>query len=471
MTTFEMTIDGAAVSAPESFDVINPASGLVFEQAPECPTETVDLAFMSAHRALTTWRVDEGERRAALRRIADLLLSVVDDLAPVLTAEQGKPLLMARGEIVRAASWFSYFAELPMPYDVIQDDALALVEVVARPVGVVAAIAPWNSPLMLASWKLAPALLAGNTVVLKPSPYTPLSTLLLGRYLATVLPPGVVNVIAGADSVGRAMVSHPLTRKISFTGSVAAGKQIAAAAAPDLKRTTLELGGNDAAIILADADPAAIAKKLFWGAFLNNGQVCSAVKRVYAHESIHCAVVEALADLATRTRVGDGSVDGVELGPVANKAQLVRVSGMVAQALAGGAKAAAGGAALSQPGYFFPPTVLTGVDDSMSIVADEQFGPALPVMAFRDVDDAVCRANSTPFGLSGSVWSSDLDHARSIAARLDCGTAWINDHAVVSPEQPFGGVGWSGVGLENGHWGLDGFIQTQVVRTTRSAAG
>jgi acyl-CoA reductase-like NAD-dependent aldehyde dehydrogenase len=354
---------------------------------------------------------------------------------------------------------------------VIQDDETAFVEVVGRPLGVVAAITPWNFPLTLAFWKIAPALLAGNTMVLKPSPYTPLTTLAVGRLLQDVFPPGVVNVVSGGDRLGGLMTAHPAPRKISFTGSVETGKKVALAAAPDLKRVTLELGGNDPAIVLDDADPATVSAAIFAGAFNNNGQVCSAIKRVYVPESIYDDVVEGLAAHARSITVGPGTEPGVKLGPINNEPQYERVKGLVADALSQGATAVTGGEAMERPGYFFEPTILAGLSDGTRIVDEEQFGPALPVVAYRDLDDAVERANATHFGLSGSVWSADAERAADVAARLECGTAWVNTHLALAPHQPFGGCKWSGIGLENGPWGLSEFTEYQVVHRSKAANG
>ena len=340
--------------------------------------------------------------------------------------------------------------------------------VLRRPVGTVAAITPWNFPLVLASWKIAPAQLAGNTMVLKPSPYTPLSTLKLGELLRDILPPGVLNIVSGGDELGKWMTSHPVPRKISFTGSVATGKHVAASAAPDLKRVTLELGGNDPAIILDDVDPGAIADKLFWGAFQNNGQVCSAIKRVYVPESLYDDVVEALAERARTVKVGDGTAEGTQLGPINNKPQFERVKELVADAVTGGARAVTGGKPMEGSGYFFEPTILADLSDGTRIVDEEQFGPALPVVAYRDLDDAVERANATHFGLSGSVWSADPERGAEVAARLECGTAWVNSHLALAPHQPFGGAKWSGIGVENGPWGYYGFTELQVIYRAKS---
>ncbi|GAA3206723.1 aldehyde dehydrogenase family protein [Actinocorallia longicatena] len=459
---YGMTIGGEDVPAKDVFDVVDPATGEVHAQAPDCSPEQLDAAFAAAEAAYGSWRRDEDARRAALHAAGDLLLAGAGDLAPILVGEQGKPLKEATFEIIGAGVWLKHFADLPMPRQVIRDDDAAFVEVVRRPMGVVAAITPWNFPLILACWKIAPALLAGNTMVLKPSPFTPLTTLRVGELFRDVLPAGVLNVVSGRDPLGAHMTVHPVPRKITFTGSVATGKRVAASAADDLKRVTLELGGNDPAIVLPDADPAAIAAKLFGAAFQNNGQVCSAIKRVYVPESLHDELVEALADQAARTKVGPGLEEGVTHGPLNNRPQFERVAGLVADALSGGARAVTGGKPVDGPGYFFEPTLLTGVEDGSRIVDEEQFGPALPIVKYTSLDEAVARANGTHFGLSGSVWGTDTERAAAVADELECGTAWVNTHLALHPAQPFGGFKWSGIGVENGTWGLEGFTEVQV---------
>jgi acyl-CoA reductase-like NAD-dependent aldehyde dehydrogenase len=462
-----MTIDGQAVPAEQTFGVINPATGEVFAQAPECTREQLDAALESAHKAQLSWKTDAAARTEALLAAADAVDAAAKELGPLLTAEQGKPVAQAIGEAKGVALWLRHFAKLDLPREVIQDDERVFAEVVRRPVGVVAAITPWNFPLSMAAWKFAPALRAGNTVVVKPSPYTPLATLRLGEVLRDVLPPGVLTIVSGGDELGGWMTAHPLVRKISFTGSVATGKKVAAAAAPDLKRVTLELGGNDPAIVLDDVEVEAVAAKLFWSAFRNSGQVCIAVKRVYVPERLHDDLVDALAAKARAAKVGDGMAEGTDLGPINNKPQFERVSELVSDALSNGATAAAGGGPLDRPGYFFAPTVLTGVSDGTRIVDEEQFGPALPVIPYRDVDDALARANATTFGLGGSVWSADPDRAADVAERLETGTAWVNTHAALAPHQPFGGAKWSGIGVENGSWGLLGYTEIQVVHRAK----
>ena len=462
-----MTIDGQGAPSAATFDVLNPATGEVYAQAPECSKEQLDAAMESSAKAYRDWKADENARRDALRQAAAILLGASQEVAPILTAEQGKPISDANIEIIAAGMWLQYYADLEVPREVIQDDDSAFVEVLRKPLGVVAAITPWNFPVTLASWKIAPALLAGNTLVLKPSPFTPLSTLKIGELLRDVFPPGVFNVVSGGDGLGSSMTSHPTPRKISFTGSVATGKKVAAAAAPDLKRVTLELGGNDPAILLDDVDPADVADRVFRAAFANNGQVCSAVKRVYVPEAMYDDVVEAMATQARSQKVGDGTDPDTQLGPINNKPQYERVSELVADAIKGGARAAAGGKAMDRPGYFFEPTILADISDGTRIVDEEQFGPALPLIPYRDIDDAVDRANATHFGLGGSVWGGDADRAAEVAERLECGTAWVNAHLALAPHQPFGGAKSSGLGVENGTWGLYGFTELQVLHRSK----
>ena len=471
MSDFVMTIGGDSAPAADSFGVINPANGEVFAHAPECTRDQLDAAFDAAAKAQRDWKLDEAARRSTLLAMADVLMGATGELAPILTAEQGKPLAEAGVEVFASAIWCQYFANLETPPQVIQDDTEAYVEVVRRPIGVVAGITPWNFPLTLAFWKIAPALLAGNTMVLKPSPFTPLATLKVVELLREVMPAGVLNVVSGGDELGGWMTGHPVPRKVSFTGSIATGKLVAQSAAPDLKRVTLELGGNDPAIVLDDADPAIVSRAIFSAAFQNNGQVCSAVKRVYVPEALYADVLDGLTAQAAAIQVGDGTAADTKLGPINNAPQFERVKELVADALSHGARATTGGKAMDRPGYFFEPTILTDISDGTRIVDEEQFGPALPVIPYRSVDEVVERANGTHFGLSGSVWGADADRAAEVAGRLECGTAWVNTHLALAPQQPFGGFKWSGIGIENGPWGLAEFTEVQAVHRSKAADG
>jgi acyl-CoA reductase-like NAD-dependent aldehyde dehydrogenase len=453
-----------ALNGDASFGVVNPATGTVFATAPACTPQRLDRAMAGALAAYRSWRCDEERRRGALRLAAQRILTSVGELAAVLTAEQGKPRAEAATEIRAAGAWLRYYADLSVPPEPAPVDRA---EIVRRPLGVVAAITPWNYPVALALWKVAPALRAGNTMVLKPSPYTPMTTLALGELLADVFPPGVLTVVTGPDPLGARVAAHPVPRKLSFTGSVATGRRVAVLAAQGLKRVTLELGGNDPAIVLDDADPERIADDLFWGAFTNNGQMCMAVKRVYVPRSRYADVVEALAHRARTVRVGDGAQKGTRLGPVANRRQLARVSGLVSDALAHGAVAAAGGTPLGRPGFFYAPTVLAEVHDGVRVVDEEQFGPVLPVVPYTSLDEAVDRANGTEYGLTASVWSADPDRAAAVARRLDAGQVSVNVHAgAVRPELPFSGHKSSGIGVENGLWGLYEYTDLNVVLGT-----
>ncbi len=462
-----LSIDGRAVDTEARDPVIDPARGAPFATAARAGSEHLELAIAAASRALAGWRRDEAARRAGLQAAAAALKAKASVIGPLLSREQGKPEKAAVGEVLAAAKWLAYFAELPTAPEIVQDDADKRIEVVRRPLGVVAAITPWNFPVVLLAWKLGPALLAGNTVVAKPSPYTPLSALAVGEALREVLPPGVLNVIAGGNELGAAMTVHPAIRKISFTGSIATGKRIMAAAADDLKRITLELGGNDPAIVLPDVDPKAVAAKLFWGAFFNSGQVCVGIKRLFLHEQVHDEVLDALVEIATRTRVGPGDDKASELGPLNNEPQLQRVIDLVDDARRAGAKVVAGGARLDGPGYFYPPTLVAGAEPGMRLVDEEQFGTALPILRYRDVDGAIEEANRTHFGLGASVWTRDLDRGAAIARELEAGTTWVNHHQDLLPAAPFGGLKWSGVGVEGGRWAYNEHTAVQVINVKK----
>ncbi|MFF5428495.1 aldehyde dehydrogenase family protein [Streptomyces griseofuscus] len=449
------------------FAVVDPATGEPFDQAPDQQPDELDAVVDRSHRAWRDWRADPAARTTALRGAADAVETAGDELARLLTREQGKPLTESYAEIARTAARLRYFADLAPRTRRITDGRPVHSEVRWRPLGPVAAIVPWNFPLQLAAAKFAPALAAGNTVVLKPSPFTPLATRLLGSVLATALPEDVLTVVTGREPLGAHLASHPRIRHVTFTGSVSTGRAVARAVGASLARVTLELGGNDAAVLLDDIDVDRIADRLFWAAFRNCGQVCMAVKRVYAPARLHAEVVEALAQRAKSVAVGPGLDPDTRLGPVNNAPQLARVEQVTEQALADGARAAAGGQRLDGPGYFFAPTILTDVPPDSPVVTEEQFGPVLPVLPYRSLDEAMDAANGTGFGLGGSVWGTDLDRAEAVADRLECGTAWINHHAELSLAQPFAGIKNSGVGVAGGPWGLYGNLRPFVVHRPR----
>jgi acyl-CoA reductase-like NAD-dependent aldehyde dehydrogenase len=463
MASYTMSIDGEQHTAAQSYGVINPATEEEFARAPSCSREQLEAAISAAQRAFATWKRDESARRSALRKGAELLQAKAADIGRTLTLEQGKPLAQATGEVLGAAAQLKAMAEMPLPHEVTRDNEKGRVEIYYRPYGVTAGITPWNFPVMIAMSKIAPALLGGNTMVLKPSPFTPLSTLQLGEVLNQALPAGVLNVISGDNDIGAHLTAHPLVRKISFTGSVPTGKKIAQSASTDLKRVTLELGGNDPAIVLDDADPAQIATQLFWSAFMNCGQICIAVKRIYAPEALLAPLASAIAKVAREVKVGDGTDPQTQIGPINNAMQLERVSGLVADAKQRGAQVHAGGERMERKGYFFAPTVLTGVGDDAPIVAEEQFGPVLPLLPYRSLDDAIERANATHFGLGASVWSPNRARALEVAKEIDAGTVWINQHLALTADAPFGGAKWSGIGAAGGRWAVESFLQQHVI--------
>ncbi|ANB04343.1 aldehyde dehydrogenase [Streptomyces ambofaciens] len=451
--------------------VVDPATGETFDEAPDQQPDELDTVVDRAHRAWHGWRADPAARTAALHRAADAVETAGDELARLVTREQGKPLTESHAEIARTAARLRYFADLAPRTRRITDGRPVHSEIRWRTLGPVAAIVPWNFPVQLAAAKFAPALAAGNTMVLKPSPFTPVATRLLGSVLAAVLPEDVLTVVTGREPLGARLASHPRIRHVTFTGSVPTGRAVARAAAASLARVTLELGGNDAAVLLDDVEVDRIADRLFWAAFRNCGQVCMAVKRVYAPARLHAELVEALAHRARTVTVGAGLDPATRLGPVNNAPQLARVELVTQQALAAGARAAAGGHRLDGPGYFFAPTILTDVPPGSPVVTEEQFGPVLPVLPYRSLDEAVDAANGTGYGLGGSVWGTDLDRAEAVADRLECGTVWINHHAELSLAQPFAGAHHSGVGVAGGPWGLYGNLRPFVVHRPQGEQG
>ncbi|MER6146785.1 aldehyde dehydrogenase family protein [Streptomyces hirsutus] len=460
---------GAPGTSGGHFVVIDPATGEGFDAAPDRQPDELDVVVDRARTAWRGWRDDPVARRTALLAAADAVEAAGADLAPLLTREQGKPLAESHAEVARTAARLRYFAEMDHGPQRIADGRPVRSEIRWRPLGPVAAIVPWNFPLQLASAKFAPALAAGNTIVLKPSPYTPLATRLLGSVVSSALPEDVLTIVTGREPLGARLASHPGIRHVTFTGSIPTGQAVAEGAAASLARVTLELGGNDAAILLEDVDVERIADRLFWAAFRNCGQVCMAVKRVYAPVRLYSEVVEALAQRAKTAVVGPGLDPGSQLGPVNNAPQLARVERYTNQALADGARVAAGGGRLDRPGYFFAPTILADVPADSPVVTEEQFGPVLPVLPYGSLDEVVEAANSTAFGLGGSVWGTDLDRAETVADRLECGTAWINHHAELSLAQPFAGIKESGVGVAGGPWGLYGNLRPFVVHRQEEA--
>ena len=467
MGPFKLLIDGKLEDGDLVMNVINPANEDVLAQCPRASKAQLDRAVAAAKRAFPAWAATPiDERRAALNAIADAIQGDLANLARILTQEQGKPLQDAMGEVFGAAAFFRYFATLDLPERIVEDSDTKKVIARRRPLGVVGAIVPWNFPLILMAFKVPAALLAGNTVILKPAATTPLSTLRIAELAKDLLPPGVLNVIADANDLGGAITAHPDIRKVSFTGSTETGKKVMAGAAEALKRVTLELGGNDAAIVMEGSDPVATAPKIFAGAFQNSGQVCIAIKRAYVHESIYDAMCDELAKLADAVVMGDGLQQGVTLGPLQNKAQYDKVLGYIEAGRVDG-KIIAGGTPTEGKGYFIRPTIVRDITDGSRLVDEEQFGPVLPVIKIKSGDDALARANASSYGLGGSVWDTNLDRALELAGRMDTGTVWINKHADLAPNIPFGGAKLSGVGNELGEEGLAEFTQLHVINIAK----
>jgi acyl-CoA reductase-like NAD-dependent aldehyde dehydrogenase len=468
MPSFELLINGKMVPGVGTLDVINPATESLAGSCSRASESQLDEAVEAANGALANWSATSiEERRRAIEQVADIVTANAEELGSILTSEQGKPLAEAIGEAHGFAMFTRHFAAMDLPVEILEDSDVRRVEIHRSPLGVVAAIVPWNFPLILLGFKLGPALMAGNTLVVKPAPTTPLSTLRLAELVKDALPPGVLNVIADANDLGSKISGHPKIRKISFTGSSATGAKVMAGAAETLKRITLEMGGNDAGLILGDVDPKEIAPKIFAAAFPNNGQVCIAMKRVYAHEDIYDALCDELAAIAKSKKIGDGTEAGIDLGPLQNKAQYDKVKAIIADAADKGT-IIAGGRAPDRPGYFIEPTIVRDIAEGARLVDEEQFGPALPIIKFRDPEEALARINRTAEGLGGSVWSSDAEAARDLAVRLDAGTVWVNKHGELDPGIPFSGAKQSGVGTELGRAGLEEFTQRRVINISSS---
>lgn len=463
---FHLTIAGRLVRGKDSFDVINPATGTVLAQAPSATAEQLDEAIAAAKTAFTSWSaLSYDERQAYLDRYADALQEHRDDLVRLLTLEQGKPLLtMAAPEVDQAISYIRQIAARRIPVEIVEETDAHVVELHHVPLGVVGGITPWNFPVLLALWKVAPALITGNTFVLKPTPFSPLTALRFGEIAQRVLPPGVLSVVSGGNELGPQLTNHPDIAKISFTGSTETGKHVLRAAAGTVKRVTLELGGNDAALVLPDADYKAIIPQLFWGAFGHQGQWCVGIKRLYVHRSFHAEFVQAFVDYAKTVKVGDGLDPDVGVGPVQNKMQFDKLKTFLDDIKANGQKIVLGGEIdQSQSGYFFPITVVDNPPEDSKIVQEEQFGPILPILIYDGVDEAVARANASVYGLGGSVWGRDTKAAVAVANRIEAGMVWVNEIHTQGVDIPFGGVKQSGIGTEQGHEGRLLFTNPKTV--------
>ncbi len=468
---YAMHIDGRAVPGARFMDVINPATGAPFAKAPDCTREELDLAVAAARRAFPAWSATPlAERQRVVNDIAVTLNDNVEELKVLFTKEQGKPLSFADMEIRGAAFWCQGAATLAPQDVVLEDTAERRIETRRVPVGVVACIIPWNFPILLAFQKIAPALVAGCTLVVKPSPYTPLTLLRLMDLIGDKIPAGVVNVVSGGDELGPMLTAHKGIDKISFTGSTATGKKVMANAASDLKRVTLELGGNDPAIVMPDVDIVDVAPKLFWAAFVNSAQLCLATKRLYIHSDIYEPLTKAIVEYAKMIVVGDGAAPETGLGPIQNRLQYDRVRTLIEGARKEGLKFLFEGKAPDGNGYFVPVTIIDNPPEDAPVVTQEAFGPVLPVLRFDSIDDVIARANNTEYGLGASVWSRDLAQAEAIAARLDAGIVWVNEIHHMSPFTVLAGRKQSGIGAENGVEGLLEFTAVKTVIVNKAHA-
>lgn len=464
-------IDGEMITNGEWMDVVNPANEEVIGRVPACGKDELDRAVAAARRAFKTWsKTSPEERQAVAQGIAAAIKDNADELFRLLTAEQGKPHAQAQGEIYGAAGLAAAQSTLRLEEVINQDDDERLSRTRRVPVGVVGGIVPWNFPVMMAIQKIVPALISGCTIVLKPSPFTPLTTLRIAELIKDVAPAGTVNIITGEDSLGPLITSHPDIDKITFTGSTATGKKIMEGASADLKRITLELGGNDASIVLPDADVKKVAEQLFWSSFTNAGQICVAAKRIYIHEDIYDELSAAIAEYAKTVKVGDGSEQGTGVGPIQNKKQYDRVLELIQDAKDNGYKFLVGGDAdPSGSGYYVPITILDNPPEDARIVAEEQFGPVMPLMKFSTEEEVIARANNSDYGLAGAVWTGNPEKGVEIAEQLETGTVWVNEYLHLSPFAPFGGHKQSGFGAEYGIDGLKEFTYPQVITVKKNA--
>ena len=470
---YTMTINGAPATADRTIQAFNPATEEVIARVPDASRAQLDTAIAAAKAAFPVWSARSlAERQALVASIGDMIELHAEALTRLLTREQGKPRKGAEWEVGGSVVWCHEIAKQELRVHMVEQTDTREVETRRVPLGVVGAITPWNFPLLLAIWKIAPALVAGNTMVLKPSPWTSLCTLKLGEMLRGILPAGVLNVLSGGNELGAWLTQHPDVQKISCTGSTATGKKIMESASGTIKRLTLELGGNDPAIVLPDVDIKKTAEELFWAAFQNSAQFCVAAKRIYVHEDIYDAFAEQLVDYARGIRVGDGALEGSDLGPIQNRMQFEKLKDLLADARATGCRFLLGGEVDAGRGYFVPVTIIDNPSEDSRVVVEEAFGPVLPLLKFRDIDDLIVRANASEYGLAASVWSADVGTAKQIAKRIEAGTVWINEVHTFSPHIAFGGHKQSGIGIENALEGLSEYTnsQTIVTRTTGQKA-
>lgn len=466
MSHFKLVIGRDAVDTDTRMAVINPATEDVVAHCPVAGVEHLEAAITAAKRAFPAWsRSSLDTRRALIRSIADGIEARIEPLSALLTSEQGKPLAQARFELQRSCAILRHFAQADLPVRTFRHSKVERIYERRAPLGIVAAIVPWNFPILLLMNKLAPALLTGNCIIAKPAPTTPLTTLEIGHLCSSILPADVISVLSDANNLGASLTSHPDIAKVSFTGSTETGRKVFQSGAATLKRLTLELGGNDPALILDDANLDAVAPQIFRYAMANSGQVCMAIKRVYVPDALYDGLSDRLAALAAAAVVGNGADPETQFGPVQNAAQFERLKGLIADCKTRGT-VLSGTAPTSPRGYFIAPSIVRDIAEDARIVQEEQFGPVLPLLRYTHVDDALSRMNSSIFGLGASVWSSNVNRATEVAEQVSSGTVWVNRHMSVDPSIPFRGARQSGIGAELGDAGIHEFTQAQVVNVS-----
>lgn len=450
--------------ATDRFEVFNPATGDSLGFVPISTEAEVNDAIVRARKAQKAWAArSNDERKAIVNQVAEVLGQHSEELALLVTREQGKPLSGpgSRFEIQGCIGWTQVAASLDLPPETVYEDDERKDVLYREALGVVAAISPWNWPLMIAIWQIMPSVRMGNTVVLKPSEYTSLATLEMVNIINTVLPAGVLNVVTGGGDVGGWLTGSPDIDKIMFTGSEATGRKVIMASGNSLSPVTLELGGNDAAVILPGTPAADIAEGLFWGAFINMGQTCAAAKRIYVHEDDYDAVVAALTEVAKQIPIGNGEDENVLFGPIQNKMQFDKVNDLLEDARNQGCDVTQIGTA-PDTGYFLPITLVGNIRDGVRLVDEEQFGPVLPIVTYTDLDEAIESANRLDAALGASVWG-ETEQAEAVAHKLEAGTVWVNQHGVIHPMVPFGGAKASGYGVEFGVEGLKSVTQPKII--------
>ncbi|GGG12025.1 aldehyde dehydrogenase [Rhizobium wenxiniae] len=467
--SYRLLVDGELIDGAKDVGVINPATAQEFEIAPRADEAIALRAIAAAKKAFPSWAALTYEHRSGyVEAFAAALEARASDFSRLLTLEQGKPLPQAEAEIRGSVAALRFFASQEIKPRVIRDNEHEYIVEQRYPQGVAAAITPWNFPISLLVYKVGAALMTGNPVIAKPAPTTPLTTLLLGELAARIFPRGVFQTLADTNDLGPLLTSHEDVAHVSFTGSTPTGKKVLESTVSTLKRFTLELGGNDAAIVLDDADIDKVAPAIFRAATLNAGQICFATKRVYAPKKLIEPLTEALVALAKEAKVGDGLEQGTTIGPIQNKMQYDKLQGFIEDSRHNG-RIVAGGERTDGNGYFIKPTIVRDLPNDARLVKEEQFGPVLPIQVYDSVDSAIAEANSVEFGLGGIIWTGDVERGVSVASKIETGTIWVNQHMSLPYDVAFGGAKQSGHGLQNGIEGMEDFTQRRIVNARKAA--